>query len=67
MGAWRARVEVLNLSDEKCASSYPVEVGKRLGLDSDWTGGLANHLPQDESNQMPPLSELTDGLEAMFE
>jgi HD-like signal output (HDOD) protein len=67
MGAWRARAEVLKLSSEKCASSYPVEVGKRLRLESDWTGGLVNHLPQGEAAQMPPLSELTEGLEAMFE
>jgi HD-like signal output (HDOD) protein len=67
MGAWRARAEVLGLNSEKEASSYPVEVGKRLHLDSGWTGGLANQLPQGESTQMPPLPELTDGLEAMFE
>ncbi len=67
MGAWRARAEVLGLSREAQAASYPVAVAQRLHLDSGWTGALANHLPQDESSLMPPLPELTDGLEAMFE
>jgi len=38
-----------------------------LHLDSGWTGALANHLPQDESSLMPPLAELTEGLESMFQ
>jgi HD-like signal output (HDOD) protein len=67
MGAWRARAEVLGLSNETQAASYPVEIGQRLHLDSGWTGVLANQLPQDESTLMPPLPELTEGLEAMFE
>jgi HD-like signal output (HDOD) protein len=67
MGAWRARCEVLQLSQEVQAATYPVEVGQRLQLDSGWTGALANQLPQDESSLMPPLLELTEGLEAMFE
>jgi len=67
MGAWRARAEVLNLSPELQASTYPVAVGQRLHLDSGWTGALANHLPQDESSLMPPLAELTEGLESMFQ
>ncbi len=67
MGAWRARCEVLHLSPEVQAATYPVDVGRRLHLDSGWTGALANQLPQDESSLMPPLLELTEGLEAMFE
>jgi HD-like signal output (HDOD) protein len=67
MGSWRARCEVLCLSPEVQAATYPVEVGHRLHLDSGWTGMLANHLPQDDSSKMPPLLELTEGLEAMFE
>ncbi len=67
MGAWRARAEVLGLSPDLQAASYPVEVGRKLHLDSGWTGVLANQLPQDESSLMPPLPELTEGLEAMFE
>jgi HD-like signal output (HDOD) protein len=67
MGAWRARCEVLGLSCEVQAATYPVEVGRKLHLDSGWTGALANQLPQDASTLMPPLPELTEGLEAMFE
>lgn len=67
MGAWRARAEVLHLSAEVQAASYPALVGQRLHLDSGWTGALANHLAQESSTLMPPLLELTEGLEAMFE
>jgi HD-like signal output (HDOD) protein len=67
MGAWRARNEVLMLSPDVQAATYPTEVAHRLHLDSGWTGALANHLPQDDSSQMPPLIELTEGLESMFE
>lgn len=67
MGAWRARAEVLGLSHAAQAASYPMEVARRLHLDSGWTGALANQLPHDESTLMPPLPELTEGLEAMFE
>lgn len=67
MGAWRARAEVLGLSAEAQAASYPVEVGRKLQLDSGWTGVLASHSPPDESSLMPPLPELTEGLEALFE
>ncbi|OIN92119.1 MAG: histidine kinase [Comamonadaceae bacterium CG1_02_60_18] len=67
MGTWRARCEVLSLSPEDQATTYPVEVGRRLHLDSGWTGTLANQLPQDDSSLMPPLLQLTEGLEVMFE
>jgi HD-like signal output (HDOD) protein len=67
MGSWRARSEVLGLSAEVQAATYPVEVGRQLHLDSGWTGALANQLPQDDSSLMPPLPQLTEGLEAMFE
>jgi HD-like signal output (HDOD) protein len=67
MGAWRARAEVLGLSSEAQAASYPVEVGQRLNLDSGWTQIMAGQSPKDESRLMPALPELTEGLEAMFE
>lgn len=67
MGAWRARSEVLGLSCEVQAETYPQEVGRKLHLDSDWTGVLAKPLQEDESTRMPLLPELTEGLEAMFE
>jgi len=67
MGAWRARSEVLGLSGEVQAETYPQEVGRKLHLDSDWIGVLANPLQEDESTRMPLLPELTEGLEAMFE
>jgi len=67
MGAWRSRAEVLGYSAAVQAASYPVHVARQLHLDSGWTGALANQLPQDDASWMPPLVELTEGLEAMFE
>jgi len=67
MGAWRSRAEVLGYSAEVQAAGYPVQVARQLQLDSAWTGTLGNQLPQDDATRMPALSELTQGLEAMFE
>jgi HD-like signal output (HDOD) protein len=67
MGAWRARAEVLGLSQELQAASYPTEVGQKLGLASGWTPVLGDSDSQDEDGLMPALPELTEGLEAMFE
>jgi len=67
MGAWRARCEVLGLSEKAQAASYPAEVGQRLQLEPNWTPGLSAQASQAEQGLMPPLGELTEGLEAMFE
>ncbi len=70
MGAWRARAEVLGLSNEQQLASYPAGVARYLKLDPAWVSALAPLPPLDApgaSELMPPLSELTDGLEAMFE
>lgn len=68
LGAWRARVELLGLSDEELLATYPRELGRRLGLTPAWLPALAAQaaglLP---CPLMPPLHELTAGLEAMFE
>jgi HD-like signal output (HDOD) protein len=66
MGAWRARTEVLGLGDEEVIASYPAEVGKRLGLDPAWVPLLAAQAAGDSTLSMPPLKELTQGLEAML-
>ncbi|MDD2924282.1 HDOD domain-containing protein [Rhodoferax sp.] len=68
MGAWRARVEVLGLSEDAQVASYPGQVGERLGLNPGWSNpASASLLPQGEPVVMPPLLQLTEGLEVMFE
>lgn len=66
MGAWRARTEVLGLSDEEIVASYPAEVGKRLGIDPGWVPALAAQSTGSSVHPMPPLKELTEGLDAML-
>lgn len=66
MGAWRARTEVLGLSDEEIVASYPTEVGKRLGIDPGWVPALAAQSASASVHPMPPLKELTEGLDAML-
>lgn len=67
LGAWRARAEVLELSDKDQVASYPTEVGSRLKLAPDWTEALVGDASVDASDLMPALAGLTEGLEAMFE
>lgn len=65
LGAWRARVEVLGLNDEDIAASYPAAIARRLGVNAGWMPSL----PQGKNDEpaMPPLKELTAGLDAMLE
>ena len=65
LGAWRARTEVLDLSDEDMAASYPAAVAKRLGVDAGWTPASGGKSDPDKA--MPALKELTAGLDAMLE
>ena len=63
LGAWRARVDALQYSDEAITASYPADVARRLGLSADWmqfSGDVGAHA-------MPALKELTSGLDAMLE
>lgn len=66
LGAWRARAEVLAMSDEEIVASYPTEVGKRLDLAAAWLPALAAQSNAAEMPLMPPLQELAEGLDAMF-
>jgi HD-like signal output (HDOD) protein len=67
LGAWRARCDVLGLSDEAQLASYPADVAKRLRVDPDWVQALSTEASDVTPPVMPPLLELTQGLEAMFE
>jgi HD-like signal output (HDOD) protein len=63
LGAWRARVDALQCSDEAIVASYPADVARRLGLPWSWA-----QLSTDADGQgMPELKELTIGLDAMLE
>lgn len=66
LGAWRARAEVLQMTDQEVIASYPARVGKRLGIDPSWVPAIAAQSPDRAAHSMPPLKELTEGLEAML-
>jgi HD-like signal output (HDOD) protein len=66
LGAWRARVEVLALTDEESVASYPTAVAKRLKFEPGWLPALAAAFGESE-HTMPALSELTEGLDAMLD
>jgi len=67
LGAWRARVEVLALGDEEIITSYPAKIGQRLRLAPDWLPALNAGKLDAGAQFMPPLKELTEGLDAMLE
>lgn len=66
LGAWRARIEVMPQDEATALKAYPADVARRLNLKSNWgqTQVVASEHP--DENAMPPLSELTEGLEAML-
>ena len=67
LGAWRAGTEVLEMTKQQLVASYPVAVGKKLGVEPTWVAALADHAgDMAPTHLMPPLSELTQGLEAML-
>jgi HD-like signal output (HDOD) protein len=66
LGAWRARTEVLAMTDADMVASYPVAVGKRLGIPQAWVPALAAQSHGIETALMPRMNELTEGLEAML-
>jgi HD-like signal output (HDOD) protein len=67
LGAWRARTEILALNDEEIAASYPAELANRLGVERDWVPTFAAEATEGTTHAMPPLAELTEGLDAMLE
>ena len=67
LGAWVARVTVLSLDDETALATYPVAVGKKLGVDPAWMPVLVKHDPDKAERAMPSLTELAAGLDAMLE
>jgi hypothetical protein len=55
------------MSEQQILDSYPTEVGRKLGLDPNWAPAHAAQFPGQTIATMPPLSELTEGLDAMLE
>lgn len=55
LAAWRARAEHNGLQPDELEATLPREVAKKLGLNADTL-----------LNDMPPLSELSEGLEALL-
>jgi hypothetical protein len=66
MGAWLARTEVLKTATDDALASYPTDVAKRLNLKPDWAPAHGGDASCPLEDGMPPLKELTDGLEAMI-
>lgn len=68
IAAWRSRVDVLQQDEATATQSCPTAVGRALGLSLAWLpdqqtlGGVHSALLP----PMPPLSELTRGLEEML-
>ena len=67
LGTWRARAEVLGWSDDVQVTNYPFDVAERLYLQPNWTAALAARSHADDQDVMPPMAELTEGLEDLFE
>jgi len=67
LAAWRARAEVLEMSDEEMIDSYPTAVAKRLGRSPHWTPLLVDNAAEHAAATMPPFQELAAGLDAMLE
>ena len=55
LAAWRARALEHALSDEELLATFPTEVGDKLGISSTML-----------INEMPPIAELTEGLESLI-
>ena len=67
LGAWRARAEVLGMTDAQIVASYPTAVGERLDVDANWVAAMAAQAGKEPTHLMPPLKELTEGLDAMLD
>jgi HD-like signal output (HDOD) protein len=66
LGAWRARGAVLAMTDEQMAASYPIDVASRLGITPGWLPALDTGSPHHKTKVMPPMTALTEGLDAMI-
>lgn len=67
LGAWRARAEVLKMSDQDMIDSYPATLAKHLQRDAAWVPALVAHAAAEADDAMPALAALTIGMDAMLE
>jgi len=69
LGSWHASVEVLGSGSKTQLERYPVAVARRLHLprEPNRSPAQAQAIHGDVCSVVPPLSELTQGLEALFE
>jgi len=68
VAAWRARVAHFGWSSEEAEASFPLGVGKAARLQLRWLPALATlgGIHPSLADPMPPLEELSEGLEGMF-
>lgn len=66
LGAWHARNTVMGTPAEDIAGSYPHAVGRRLGLSAGWVLPHADASGLLALPSMPPLHELTHGLDEIL-
>jgi hypothetical protein len=68
IAAWRARVEAFHLSAEEAQASCPGAVGRAIGLSVAWLPELdtLGSEPPAANPPMPPLAELSNGLQDML-
>ncbi len=67
LGTWRARAEVFGWNDDVQLTNYPFDGAERLSVQPNWTRALAARAPFAVGEVMPPMTELTEGLEELFE
>ncbi|MDO9316244.1 MAG: HDOD domain-containing protein [Burkholderiaceae bacterium] len=69
IAAWRSRVSMLNLDAAQALASCPSALGRTMGLPVTWLAqeGTLGFETASGLPSMPPLAELTSGLEAMLD
>ena len=66
LAAWRARADVLGWDESTCSEQFPHHVAQRLGVEPELFQGAVADTSR-SADTLPPLPELTDGMESMFE
>lgn len=68
LAAWRSRTAIFQIVPAQVAASYPCVAADLVGLDSRWVRELApdEEWERDSSVTMPPVAELTAGLDEML-
>jgi len=67
IASWRARAAAFDWTAEQAQASCPTAVGAAIGLPLRWLADETTLAVGASESAMPPLADLTEGLEAMFE